>query len=143
MSFTLHLHDAAEGELPADGMSIVDEGIGRYNDAAAPLHEVVALAVFARAGSGQVVGGAVGRRWGAVAELQQLWLREDLRGQGLGRDLLVAFEVRARESGCSAAYLETFSFQAPEFYRRQGWQAVHANRCFPHGIVKWTMEKAL
>jgi len=57
--------------------------------------------------------------------------------------LLVAFEVRARESGCSAAYLETFSFQAPEFYRRQGWQAVHANRCFPHGIVKWTMEKAL
>jgi GNAT superfamily N-acetyltransferase len=140
---TLHGHDAATEALPADGVQAVDDGIGEFNDAAAPLHEVVALAVFARDAAGRPVGGAVGRRWGTAVELQQLWLPAELRGQGRGRELLRAFEDQARAAGCTTAFLETFSFQAPEFYERCGWTREHANRAFPHGIVKWTMQRRL
>ena len=39
--------------------------------------------------------------------------------------------------------LETYSFQAPGFYRALGYTAVHTNTHFPHGLAKFLMEKPL
>ncbi|MFY8120329.1 MAG: hypothetical protein ACOVK7_02965, partial [Burkholderiaceae bacterium] len=72
-------------ECPADAAAVIDAGLAAYNDAAAPLHEVRPVSCVARAADGSVLGGAIGRRWGACCELQQLWLRDDQRGTGLGR----------------------------------------------------------
>lgn len=61
--FTVH------DELLSTEIDIVDAGLGRSNDAAAPLHDVRHLACFARLPDGDVVGGviggAVGRTWGS------------------------------------------------------------------------------
>jgi GNAT superfamily N-acetyltransferase len=139
-AFTLHLHDDT---LPAHDVQVVDDGLGDANLAAAPLHEVRALGCFAHDDAGQVVGGAVGRTWGACCELQQLWVQPGQRGAGLGTALLRAFEARAAERGCQLVYLETFSFQAPDFYRRGGYETVHASAHFPHGIVKHLMQRRI
>jgi hypothetical protein len=56
---------------------------------------------------------------------------------------MAAFELRAQSHGCRSFFLETFSFQAPEFYRGLGYQVAHENRAFPHGIVKHLMVKHL
>jgi GNAT superfamily N-acetyltransferase len=40
---------------------------------------------------------------------------------GLGTDLLSRAEAVARARGCTDAYTDTFSFQAPGFWRRNGW----------------------
>jgi ribosomal-protein-alanine N-acetyltransferase len=135
--WTLSTHD----EPPADGAAQVDDGIGTFNDASAPLHEVRPVSAFARAADGRVLGGAVGRRWGRCCELQQLWVRPELHGQGLGAALLRAFENHARGHGCRHFYLETFSFQAPDFYRRHGYRVVHGLDVYPHGIVRHLMRK--
>ncbi len=135
---TLSLHDDT---LPRADAAAVDQGLGDFNEAAAPLHEVRALGCFAHDENGGVVGGAVGRTWGQACELQQLWVDEKRRGSGMGTQLMQAFEQRARERGCKVFYLETFSFQAPDFYRRFGYQVVHANTAFPHGIGKLLMER--
>jgi GNAT superfamily N-acetyltransferase len=144
-AYRLTVHDDPE---PADAR-IVDSGLGEANEAAAPLHEVRPLACFLRdadgavigGGSmdGAVIGGAVGRRWGTCAELQQLWVRPELRRQGLGAQLVRAFEARAARHGCTLVYLETFSFQAPRLYASLGYQMRHTIEGFGHGIAKHLM----
>ena len=56
----------------------------------------------------------------------------------LMRQILVE---HARTHGCSNFYLETFSFQAPDFYRSLGYLVVHEHQVYPHGIVKHLMVK--
>jgi GNAT superfamily N-acetyltransferase len=150
---TKTLRWSAHDLLPAEPARVVDEGIGEYNDAAAPLHEVQPLAVFvhgdedAEAGSGNatghVIGGAVGRTWGASCELQQLWVHARWRSQGLGTQLMRRFEQRAASRGVRHVYLETWTFQAPDFYERLGYRKTHTNANFPHGLAKFVMERWL
>jgi GNAT superfamily N-acetyltransferase len=92
---------------------------------------------------GQVVGGAVGRWWGGSCELLQLWVEPSHRRQGLGAKLLRRFEGRASAHGCTAIYLETFSFQRPQLYVAHGYKTEWARTGFPHGIVKYHMLKEL
>ncbi len=137
LRFELH-----EDHVPADAARIVDEGLGAANEAAAPLHEVRALACFAHDERGAVVGGAVGRRWGRSAELQQLWVQPERRRSGIGAALVQRFEAAVAAQGCTLVYLDTFSFQAPRLYRALGYRVVHET-AFPHGIVKYAMQHAL
>lgn len=134
---SLSLHDSC----PPEETATIDRGIGEANDAAAPLHEVQPVSCFAKSDSGSVVGGAVGRRWGECCELQQLWVAPSHRRQGIGSQLLLAFEEHARRHGCTFFYLETFSFQTPELYQSRGYQIEYERRGYPHGIVKYHMVK--
>ena len=83
--------------------------------------------------------GAVGRRWGECAELQQLWVRPDLRRQGLGARLVRAFEAHAASAAAGVVYLETFSFQAPRLYRALGYEMRHTIEGYASGIEKHLM----
>ncbi len=139
VSFIVSVHDSH----PPEESALVDQGLGEANDAAAPLHEVEPLSCFARTGSGQVIGGAVGRWWGPCCELQQLWVLPLHRRQGIGTNLIQAFEAHAREHGCSSFYLETFNFQAPTLYKSLGYTVAYEHKVYPHGIVKYVMVKQL
>lgn len=52
-----------------------------------------------------------------------LWVDENYRGNGLGEKLLLASEEKAKEKGCHGAYLFSYSFQAPRFYERNGYES--------------------
>jgi len=134
MTLTFTTHD----ESIADA-SRIDAGLDAYNVEAAPLDGVVPVVCIARTSSGEVAGGAVGRTWGACAELQQLWVAEAHRRQGVGSHLVRLYEARARERGCSTFYLTTFSFQAPSLYRALGYRSALELEGFPDGIVKYVM----
>lgn len=131
---TWALHD----HVPPESGRIVDEGLGQSNESAAPVRDVVRLSCFASE-SGAIVGGAVGRRWGECCELQQLWVEPGYRRRGIGSKLVRRFEAHAAERGCRTFYLETFSFQAPSFYRKLGYNAAAEIGGFPEGIVKYLM----
>ena len=62
-AYTVH-----DERLPKE-IDIVDTGLGRSNDAAAPLDDVHHLSCFARLPGGDVIGGAIGRTWGSCCEL--------------------------------------------------------------------------
>lgn len=135
----ISVHD----EPPADDARVVDGGLGEHNDAAAPLHQVRPLGCFAREPGLGVIGGALGRTWGECCELQQLWVQPAHRRRGLGRQLMLAFEQRARERGCRSFYLETWSFQAPWLYRPLGYEVRLELQGFGPGLVKYTMVKTV
>jgi GNAT superfamily N-acetyltransferase len=135
LSFTQH------DDVPADAGRVVDQGLGDSNEAAAPLDQVQPLSCFARGPAGEVVGGAVGRTWGACCELQQLWVDPARRRQGIGAQLVRRFEAQARARGCRVFYLETFSFQAPRLYESLGYRTGCTIEGFAPGIQKHVMVK--
>lgn len=133
------VHDAC----PADAAHAVDAGLDHFNHEAAPLHEVQPLACIVHDGAGTVAGGALGRRWGTCGELQQLWVRADTRGRGVGSEVVRRFEALARGQGCRTMHVETFSFQAPVFYQALGYRVAYERHDFPHGIVKYHLTRQL
>lgn len=128
---------------PREAAAVVDAGLDAHNATARPLQDVRALASIAHGPDGQVQGGALGRTWGQCCELQQLWVDEALRHQGLGSQLMAAFETAAMARGCNTFYLDTFSFQALDFYRGQGYEVALAIAGYTGGVVKYTLIKRL
>jgi hypothetical protein len=52
-------------------------------------------------------------------------------------------EQEARQRGCDIVYLETFGFQAPEFYQELGYETACEIHGFPDGVVKYLMRRRL
>lgn len=70
---------------------------------------------------GNLCGGLVGSEVQGWFFVKYLAVKADLRGQGAGAKLLAAAEQLARERGLAGVYLDTFDFQAPRFYLREGY----------------------
>ena len=77
------------------------------------------------------VGGIAGRCFGNWLLLDWLWVDPQARGQGYASTLLRQLERAAREQGARKVMLDTLEFQAPEFYRRRGYEEVFALSDYP------------
>ena len=73
-------------------------------------------------GTGEMAGGLFAQLYHSWMFVELLWVEEELRGRGIGARLLAQAEEQAREHGCHSAWLDTFGFQAPNFYRKQGYE---------------------
>lgn len=73
--------------------------------------------------NGNIIAGCVARMycWN-VAYVDTLWVDETYRGKGLGAKLLEEVEKAAKEKCCYLIHLDTFDFQAKEFYEKQGYE---------------------
>lgn len=134
---------SAAGPTLGTETKVVGEGLDSFNRQAAPLDTVNPLACLAKLSTGEVIGGAVGRTWGACCELQQLWVAEECRLCGIGTELLKRFETEAYSRGCRTFYLETFSFQSPELYLRMGYKTCSTISGFPNGIAKYVLMREM
>ncbi|MCX5604070.1 GNAT family N-acetyltransferase [Streptomyces phaeochromogenes] len=109
-----------------------------------PGEREVPLQVWALDPGGGVVGGLVGHTWAGWLHVTYLWVDERLRGGGLGSHVLSHAEHLARTSrGCRNSRLETWDFQAPAFYRKQGYEVVCEIPDYPPGITEYTLTKRL
>src|SRR5262249_47582354 len=79
------------------------------------------LAFTLRDDAGRLRGGILADIWGGWMFISALYVDEDLRGEGWGRQLLHAAEAAARQAGCRNIHLDTFSFQARPFYEKEGY----------------------
>ncbi|MEW2394821.1 GNAT family N-acetyltransferase [Streptomyces sp. NPDC046862] len=71
---------------------------------------------------GELAGGLTGWIWGTLCAVEMLWVREDQRHRGWGAELLKAAEEEGARRGCTDAMVSSYTFQAPGFYRRQGYR---------------------
>jgi GNAT superfamily N-acetyltransferase len=115
----------------------------KHNLQASSIAQSMDMAVFVHDSSGRLVGGITGNLWGGVLEIDFLWLHTDLRGQGLGAQILSRLEEEAVARGGSVAFLNTFSFQAPGFYQKSGYQVIDVVDGYPDGVKKLFFKKNL
>ncbi|MCB9988502.1 MAG: GNAT family N-acetyltransferase [Rhodospirillales bacterium] len=54
--------------------------------------------------------------------ISQLWVDKSLRGTGMGRRLMDEATSIGRERGCGKSWVDTYSYQAPEFYLKLGFE---------------------
>jgi len=101
------------------------------------------LAFLVRDDSGRIVAGICGNTWGGGCEIRQFWVEESQRRRGLGTRLLRAAEQEASRRGCTQMLLMTFSFQAPAFYARIGFEVVATIADHPRGHRNFLMRKRL
>lgn len=110
---------------------------GTPDEREAPLHVWVVDA------NGGLAGGLVGHTWTAWLHVTYLWVDARHRGAGLGSRLLSEAERRATGRGCTSSRVETWDFQAPDFYRRHGYEVVCVIPDYPPGITEYTLTKRL
>lgn len=58
----------------------------------------------------------------STLSIHVLWLDEKFRHKGIGSKLLVELENKAKSAGASLANLDTFDFQALDFYLKHGYE---------------------
>ncbi len=91
-----------------------------------------------------LAAGLVGYTWATWLHVTYLWVDERHRGTGLGAALLREAErVASKDRGCRSSRLETWDFQAPRFYEKQGYEVVCVIPDYPPGITEYTLMKRL
>lgn len=76
-------------------------------------------------------------------EVDILWIDDRFRGRGYGSRLLQEIETIAKEKQCTFIKLNTFSFQAPAFYRKHGFQEITRIYDAPRGHQHYYFVKYL
>lgn len=79
----------------------------------------------------KILGGITGTNYWYHLHIDFLWVDESLRGQGYGKELLTRIEEFAIEQSCHLIQLDTFSFQAPNFYQKFGYEVIGIVDDFP------------
>ena len=93
--------------------------------------------------SDEIIGGLYGRSLYSWLFVELLAVPEQCRGQGMGSRLMHMAEDHARKNDCIGIWLDTFSFQAPEFYRKHGFVEFAKVEDFPPGHQRFFFQKRL
>ena len=121
----------------------VRSGLIAYNTSKVGPPRYRSLVLSARDAKGRLVGGLTGQLYWNVLYIELLWLKEGARGSGIGRRLMQAAEQRARRERKELVFLNSYTFQAPGFYRKLGYESFGRIRDYPRGANRVFFVKRL
>lgn len=120
----------------------VDEALGAYNAAFLADNQYDYFGLFVRDDSDAIRAGLIGHLYAGWLFINLLWVHAELRGTGIGTGLVAQAERRAIAFGCHSAYVDTFSFQGPDFYPKFGYE-VFATLPYPPDHQRIFLKKRL
>ena len=120
-------------------IEFLEDRLYEFNAGTTGISDGRSLGVLLRDEAKNIVAGAAGHTWGETCELRQVWVAASIRGRGLGRRLIAEAEAEAVRRGCRQLVLATHSFQAPEFYRRHGFNLVAPEQTAALLNAYWTI----
>ncbi len=94
--------------------------------------------------NGKIIAGIIARSycWNVVY-VDILWVDSDYRGQGLGSYLLDELENNAKNKGVTLIHLDTFDFQAKDFYIKKGYELFGVLEDCPKGHTRYYLKKSI
>ncbi|WP_088225567.1 GNAT family N-acetyltransferase [Desulfosporosinus sp. FKB] len=107
------------------------DNLRKYNLSRIELNVVIPLAIFVNDENGNTMGGISAETHGNWLKISLLWIDEKIRGQRIGSKLLKDAEEEAIKRGCKYSFVDTFSFQAKNFYIKSGYQEVFTLEEYP------------
>ncbi len=125
----------------------LDDALMAYNLRQVPPTQeepFVKICRCAMAPDGSLIGGVLACRvlWN-ILHVQTVWVRQDCRNRHIATVLLREVEQEAKKAGCRMAQLDTYDFQAREFYEKCGYTVFGALEGAPEGHVHYYLFKEL
>ncbi len=134
-------------DCPEQETGVIYEGITRYNNSCVPLTQEKRWIPIRKKivdDAGNIIAGCLAEMYcWHIAWVDVLWVDEPYRKQGLGSQLLKAVEDEARQAGCELIHLDTFDFQAKDFYLRHGYEVFGILEDCPKGHRRYNLKKKL
>ena len=109
----------------------IGELVRSYNRSKREAAESESLNLYIEDEHGRLLAGLVAETFGNWLEIEYLFVKEDLRGQGIGSQLLQRAESEAKKRNCCFAFVNTYQFQAPTFYQKHGYKEVFTLKDYP------------
>ena len=106
--------------------------IRSYNRSKRETAESEPLNIYVEDDSGELMAGLVAETFGNWLEIEYLFVKEDLRGQGIGSQLLQQAESETKKRPSLFAFFTTFPFPAPAFYHNHGYKEVFTLKASPY-----------
>jgi GNAT superfamily N-acetyltransferase len=113
-------------ESTRDEYILVDDGIVEYNLSSVPFTQepsFIPINRVIKGVNGEVLAGinSLLYCWNCLY-VDVLWVKEEYRKEGYGSLLLHEVEKTAKDKGCNLIHLDTFDFQAKDFYLKHGYE---------------------
>jgi GNAT superfamily N-acetyltransferase len=137
LTFTLEPQPSTEKE------NLIINPLIAYNEAQAGPRNSKRFALFVRSESSDLVGGLLGSTHWNHFFVSALFVHEDARREGIGRELMKRAEALALEQNCEAIFLDTFDFQAPGFYEKLGFKVFGTLPDYPVGHKRFYLVKRI
>lgn len=90
---------------------------------------------------GKIIAGLIGAIYWGCAYVEILWVDKDHRKDGLGSRLLKEVEQEVKEKGGHMIFLDTFDFQAKDFYLKNGFEIFGVLEDCPEGHKRYYLKK--
>lgn len=91
----------------------------------------------------EIIAGILTRVYLKAMFVEVLWVGEKYRKKGIGTELLNKVESYAKDIGCTFIHLDTFSFQAIDFYKKCGYSIFAVLEDYPDNIKRYYLKKYL
>lgn len=117
--------------------------IRSYNRSKREKAESEPLNLYVEDDKGELMAGLVAETFGNWLEIEYLFVKEEFRGQGIGSQLLRKAESEAKKKNCRYAFVNTYQFQAPTFYQKQGYKEVFTLKDYPYAGQRHYYQKDL
>ncbi len=127
--------------------AFVDRELVMYNNSCVPFTQKPAFESINRVlknAEGEIVGGIICTMYcWRCFYIDVLWVKDSCRNSGYGSLLLQDAETIAREKECGLIHLDTFDFQAKDFYLKHGYEIFGELRDCPPGHARYYMKKTV
>ena len=120
------------GNTESQKSQIIGDLIRSYNRSKREAAESEPLNLYVEDEHGEIMAGLVAETFGNWLEIEYLFVKEDLRGQGIGSQLLHQAESEAKKKNCRYVFVNTYQFQAPAFYQKHGYKEVFTLKDYPY-----------
>ena len=124
-------------------ITYIRESLNRFNEGIVGNDGHTPLAIVEYDKSGNIIGGILGGTYWGWMYVDILWVHKDYRQRGIGSLLLRAAEEEAARRGCHHVHLDTMSWQAPDFYKKHGYEVIGVLPDIPSGNQKYLLMKAI
>jgi GNAT superfamily N-acetyltransferase len=126
-------HTKTKSSPSSEELQFMEDRLYEFNGAQTGKTDGRLFSIFIRDEKQEILAGISGWTWANACEIRTLWVHPSWHGQGYGRDLLESAEQEARARGCKIILIASYSFQAPTFYRKCGYELSWQLNDFPPG----------
>ena len=121
----------------------IREALNQYNNECVGWDGHTPINIIEYDENGNSIGGILGGTYWGWMYVDILWVHENHRKKGIGSRLLREAEQEAVRRGCHHVHLDTMSWQAPEFYKKHGYEVIGILPDIPSGNKKYLLIKML